>query len=51
MAEEVSWCNRLTVTNAPTAVLLIRLYVGAVFASEGILKFLRPDTLGTGRFE
>lgn len=50
MAQETSWRNRLIATNAPAAVLLIRLYVGVVFASEGILKFLRPDTLGTGRF-
>ncbi|MFF3469113.1 hypothetical protein [Streptomyces sp. NPDC002619] len=28
----------------------IRLYVGAVFLCEGILKFLRPVALGTGRF-
>ncbi|MCV6965127.1 DoxX family protein [Mycobacterium intermedium] len=47
----MSWRDRLTATNAPAAVLLIRLYVGVVFASEGILKFLRPDALGTGRFE
>ncbi|BBY36872.1 hypothetical protein MMAN_10060 [Mycobacterium mantenii] len=38
-------------TRAPAAVALIRLYVGVVFACEGILKFLRPASLGTGRFE
>lgn len=37
-------------TRAPAAVGLIRLYVGVVFACEGILKFLRPASLGTGRF-
>ena len=37
--------------HAPAAVILIRLYVGAVFLFEGILKFLRPDTLGIGRFD
>jgi putative oxidoreductase len=32
-------------------VLLIRLMVGAVFLSEGIQKFLFPDSVGSGRFE
>ena len=31
-------------------VFLVRLMVGAVFLSEGIQKFLFPDTLGVGRF-
>ena len=31
--------------------VLIRLYVGLVFVGEGVLKFLRPETLGPGRFE
>jgi uncharacterized membrane protein YphA (DoxX/SURF4 family) len=35
---------------ASGAVVLIRLYVGLIFAGEGILKFLRPDALGPGRF-
>ena len=35
---------------APAAVLLIRLMVGAVFLSEGIQKFLFPAALGVGRF-
>jgi uncharacterized membrane protein YphA (DoxX/SURF4 family) len=30
--------------------VLIRLAVGAIFLSEGIQKFLFPDTLGVGRF-
>ncbi len=30
--------------------LLIRLVVGLIFLSEGIQKFLFPETLGTGRF-
>ncbi|MFG3496543.1 DoxX family protein [Streptomyces sp. NPDC047928] len=42
---------RLLHTEAPGAVVLVRLYVGAVFASEGVLKFLRPDELGAGRFD
>ncbi|HSS96676.1 MAG TPA: DoxX family protein [Terriglobales bacterium] len=32
------------------AAILIRLMVGAVFLSEGIQKFLFPETLGVGRF-
>src|ERR1039458_5684611 len=30
--------------------ILIRIIVGLVFLMEGILKFLRPEELGTGRF-
>jgi uncharacterized membrane protein YphA (DoxX/SURF4 family) len=32
------------------AVLLIRILVGGVFLSEGIQKFLFPDSFGAGRF-
>lgn len=32
------------------AVILIRLLVGSIFLIEGILKYLRPDSLGPGRF-
>ena len=32
------------------SVLLIRFYVGLIFVIEGALKYLRPDTLGPGRF-
>jgi uncharacterized membrane protein YphA (DoxX/SURF4 family) len=35
---------------AVKAVLLIRILVGWVFLSEGIQKFLFPDSLGAGRF-
>jgi putative oxidoreductase len=42
--------TRLLKSDAPGAVLLIRLIVGAVFLSEGIQKFLFPDQLGVGRF-
>jgi putative oxidoreductase len=42
--------KRLARTNAPAAVLFIRLMVGLVFASEGVQKFLFPDQLGSGRF-
>jgi uncharacterized membrane protein YphA (DoxX/SURF4 family) len=38
-------------TRAPAAVALIRFYVGLIFACEGVLKFLRPASLGTGRFD
>lgn len=31
--------------------VLIRLYVGVVFACEGALKFMRPEASGAGRFE
>ncbi|MDE3200437.1 MAG: DoxX family protein [Acidobacteriota bacterium] len=31
--------------------LLIRVIVGLVFFTEGLLKFLRPTELGAGRFE
>jgi putative oxidoreductase len=40
-----SWANR-----AAKAVLLILILVGWVFLSEGIQKFLFPDSLGVGRF-
>lgn len=42
--------TRFTATHASSAVALIRLYVGLVFLGEGILKFLREDALGPGRF-
>ena len=42
--------RRIVRSNAPAAVILIRLMVGGVFLSEGIQKFLYPDTVGAGRF-
>jgi uncharacterized membrane protein YphA (DoxX/SURF4 family) len=42
--------RKLLATDAPAAVLLIRLLVGAVFLSEGIQKFLFPESLGVGSF-
>lgn len=42
--------NKLLQTNAPGAVILIRLVVGSVFLSEGIQKFLYPAENGAGRF-
>jgi uncharacterized membrane protein YphA (DoxX/SURF4 family) len=37
-------------TTAPRATVLVRVVVGWVFLSEGILKFLLPEALGAGRF-
>ena len=43
--------NKLLHTDNAKTTLLIRLMVGAVFFSEGIQKFLFPETVGAGRFE
>lgn len=43
--------QRFIKSEAPAAVILIRLAVGAVFLSEGIQKFLYPAGRGAGRFE
>jgi putative oxidoreductase len=51
MAISASRLLPLVFTRAPASVVLIRLYVGLVFACEGVLKFRRPDSLGTGRFD
>lgn len=51
MTQLSTWQAKLTGTSAPAATVLIRLYVGAIFLSEGILKFIRPDTQSTGRFD
>lgn len=42
-----SWLFR---SDAPPAVLLIRLMVGGVFFEEGVQKILFPELLGAGRF-
>jgi putative oxidoreductase len=42
---DATWADR-----ASKAVLLIRILVGWVFLSEGMQKFLFPDSLGVGRF-
>lgn len=42
--------RRIVETNAPAAVILIRLMVGGVFLTEGIQKFLFPAEVGAGRF-
>src|SRR3954469_16990617 len=46
----MTFFRRILATEAPAAVVLIRLIVGAVFLSEGIQKFMYPDALGVGRF-
>ena len=45
MNTDATWANRTA-----KAILLIRILVGWVFLSEGIQKFLFPDSLGVGRF-
>ena len=42
--------QKLLASKASPAVILIRLFVGGVFLSEGIQKFLFPGDLGVGRF-
>lgn len=42
--------NTLTTSRSSGAVVLIRIYVGLIFVGEGVLKFIRPDSLGAGRF-
>src|SRR5262249_38542518 len=42
--------QRFLSSSAPKTTLLIRVLVGWVFLSEGIQKFLFPDSLGAGRF-
>ena len=37
-------------SDAPAAVLLVRLAVGLVFLSEGVQKWIRPEDVGAGRF-
>ena len=42
--------RNLLATTAPPATVLVRVIVGWVFLSEGILKFRLPEALGVGRF-
>jgi putative oxidoreductase len=44
------WWLRAVSTQAPSAVILIRVAVGTIFFFEGIQKFLYPAHLGAGRF-
>jgi putative oxidoreductase len=42
--------QQLINTDNSKTTILVRLIIGVVFLSEGIQKFLFPETLGTGRF-
>jgi putative oxidoreductase len=42
--------QRIFASTAPKVTVLIRVLIGWVFLSEGIQKFLFPDSLGVGRF-
>ena len=42
--------SKIFQTQPINSIILVRLIVGAVFLSEGIQKFLFPETLGIGRF-
>lgn len=46
----MAFLRKLLATHAPAAVILIRLIVAGVFLSEGIQKFLFPESQGVGRF-
>ena len=43
--------QKITNTTNDKFIILVRLLVGIVFLSEGIQKFLFPETRGAGRFE
>lgn len=43
--------NFLTRTTAPRSIIFIRLMIGLIFMSEGVQKFIFPESLGPGRFE
>jgi uncharacterized membrane protein YphA (DoxX/SURF4 family) len=45
LSSDLTWAARVA-----KAILLIRVLVGWVFLSEGVQKFLFPDSLGSGRF-
>jgi len=49
MQREVTMAG-LRATQASGAVILVRFYVGLIFVVEGVLKYQRPEALGTGRF-
>lgn len=42
--------DRVLATDAPRAVVLVRLAIAFVFVTEGVQKFLYADALGVGRF-
>ncbi|HET7180316.1 MAG TPA: DoxX family protein [Chryseosolibacter sp.] len=43
--------RKILETSSSRATILIRITVGMVFVSEGVQKFLFPESLGPGRFE
>ena len=47
----MSFKNAIFQSKQTRSFILIRLIVGLVFLSEGIQKFLFPETVGAGRFE
>jgi uncharacterized membrane protein YphA (DoxX/SURF4 family) len=47
---KMSLLQKITTTDAPASVILIRIAVGSVFLSEGIQKFINPGEVGAGRF-
>lgn len=46
----MSVIQKITATDAPASIVLIRIAVGCVFLSEGIQKFINPAEVGAGRF-
>lgn len=46
----MEFIRKTAISTAPKATVLIRILVGAIFLSEGIQKFLFPESLGVGRF-
>jgi uncharacterized membrane protein YphA (DoxX/SURF4 family) len=42
--------QKTIVSTAPKATILVRVLIGAIFLSEGIQKFVFPESLGVGRF-
>ncbi len=51
MKQKTDFKSLLFYTESKNRIILIRLIVGLIFLSEGILKFLYPEIYGTGRFE
>lgn len=43
--------NTIFRTDHSKATIIIRLMVGLIFLSEGVQKFIRPESVGIGRFE
>ena len=43
--------SRILSTTNSKGTILIRLVVGLIFLSEGVLKYIHPEWAGTGRFE